>query len=504
MKNLSLIVFMMFFIGLANGQMAIKSISVFKNGTAFIQKSGNVKLQNGKFLWKEELPNAIYGTFWFASTNGKIQGISSSNDTLQVMREWVTFFDLLKANIGNEVEIATSEGWKKGVVLDAKGSANKGVILLKNGDEITLLKENNIKEVKLKSSMKTNYMVEEEWPTIELNFATKAKNAHLDVMYLSGGIRWTPMYKLLLTSDKEGVLNMRASVKNDGEDILNSNMNLVVGSPNMFTTSQITDLLDFGTQTIPLNTFKVSSMANKSSGFYEMDDAQNDTKNSTATSMEDLYLFNLKNITLKKGARAFYPLLETKVKVEHKYVCTLNNNVSVNNNYFTKYSASQIGGEVLHQLKMWNNSSNPFSSGTILINKNEKGNEVALATTVLDYTAMENCAYLTLSNAPDIEIKEEEIEVERTGKTKYWNKNKYIAIKVQSTVTIKSYKSKDVQMELKKLVYGTLENSDNPWKKTIFVNQYYVNGGTNVLWSFDLKAGEEKKIVYTYTVYIRG
>lgn len=492
------------FIGLS--QLKTKSITIFKNGTAFIHKSGNVSLEKGTYLWSNDLPQAIYGTFWFATSTGKIKGINSSKEKVVEEIEWSSFFDLLSANKGAKVEIIKADGAKvSGVIQEAKRASYEGTVIIKSSDQYILLKESNIKEVRMFEGMELKTSTETEKPVIRLDFESKSNTTNLEVMYLTGGFSWTPMYKLRLTKANEGILNLKASVVNDGEDIVNSDVDLVVGSPSMFTTTQLSDLLAFENETITVTRFK-SNFSNTSKGFYEFDDSEETggAENTTATSMEDLYLFSLKNITLKKGGRAFYPLLETKVKIEHKYVSSLNTNVSVNNTFYSKYETSQIGGEVFHQIKMWNHSSNPFSSGVILINSMENGKEQALATAKLDYTAIENCAYLTISNAPDIEIKEEEIEIERTNESKVWNKNRYIAVKVQGTITVKSYKSQDVQMEIKKLVYGKLENSDTPWKKTIFVNQYYVNSGNNVLWTFDLQAGKEKKIVYSYIVYIRS
>ena len=226
------------------------------------------------------------------------------------------------------------------------------------------------------------------------------------------------MYQLDLDEENSGKLSLKASIKNDAEKIENAQVNLVVGSPNFLTTSQLSDLISF--QINVFNNFNANNnmFANSASGFYESDSRKvsDGSDNVTASGIADLYLFKLDNFSMDKGERGFYPLFETKVKVEHKYVCNLNANAIVNNNnYIKKYESYSDVSQFNHQLKIWNNSSNPFTSGTLIINKSLNGVKQALATAKLDYTAIENCSYVTISNAPDLEIKEEETETERTS-----------------------------------------------------------------------------------------
>jgi hypothetical protein len=506
MKKVFFLVFSFLYIGLANAQLAVKSIAVFKNGTAFIHKSGTVKTENSTFKWDKDLPLALYGTFWFASPNGNIKSISSTTGKIESEEKWETFFELLKANKSKKATIFL-DGDKSisGTIQDVRGEREGNVILTTN-DDFHVIKSTKISAVKIEGGMNETFRKVETKAYININFTNTNALQKLETMYLSKGFNWTPMYRLVLNSETEGQLYLKASLVNNGESFINTNMKLMVGSPNMYTTSQLSDLLNFNTLR-SASTLR-TNFSNKSSGFYKRSDNNEGSfggnTTSIATGLEDLYFFDLKGVTLNKGDRAFYPLFNTKVKVEHKYVCNLNANTTVNNNYFRgKYGSENVGSTVNHQLKVWNKSKNPFSSGTILINKIVDEEQQALATAKLDYTAINNCAYVTLSNAPDIEIKEEEKEIERTNTSKFWNNQKYIAIKVQSTITIKSYKQKDVQMEVKRLIYGDFKESDTTWEKNEVINNYYLNTGNNVTWKFELEGGKEKKIVYTYMVYVR-
>lgn len=490
------------------GQLQAKYVTIFKNGTAFIQKSGTVKTENGTFKWTDNLPEAIYGTFWFSSPTGKIVSVKSKSDTVVKHTEWNSFFDLLQSNVGKTADLVLKEDRKvTGDIVSAKGHGADAIVILKTTTGYSLIKSYEISQVSIKGDL--NQMVENKnmQTTISINFKENKSTQNIQSTYLSKGFNWTPMYQLDLDDENSGTLALKASIKNDAEKIENAQVNLVVGSPNFLTTSQLSDLISFQFEVFNNFSRNENMFANSFSGFYEKSNSQSaaGSDDVTASGIADLYLFKLDNFSMDKGERAFYPLFETKVKVEHKYVCNLSpNGIVNNNNYINKYESYSDQSQFFHQLKIWNNSSNPFTSGTLIINKSLNGVKQALATAKLDYTARENCSYVSISNAPDIEIKEEETETDRTSTTKYWNKNKYVAIKVSSTITVHNYKSTKAHLEVKRLVYGELKSSDVDWKVKAIANHYYVNEGNDVTWELDVKPGEEKKITYSYIVYVKG
>lgn len=492
-----------------SAQLKAKHVTIFKNGTAFIQKTGKVVLEDGAYKWSDNLPEAIYGTFWFSSPTGTIVSVKSKADTIEKSRDWASFFDLIRANVGKGIELSMTNGKEiNGEIVGANGNGSDALILVKHTTGFEMVKNHLIEHASIKGEINQTITYKNVQTTISVKFKENKTNQDLEATYLSQGFNWTPMYQLELDGETSGMLSLKASIKNDAEKVENASLNLVVGSPNFLTTTQLSDLIS--SQFNVFNNFRSDNnlrFANSVSGFYETDDrkASNGNDNVTAAGLADLYLFTLKDFSMDKGERAFYPLFETAVKVEHKYVCNLNGNSVVNNNnYIKKYSAYSDVAQFNHQIKIWNNSSNPFTSGTLIINKNLDGVKQALATSKLDYTAIENCSYVTISNAPDIEIKEEEEETSKTGATKYWNKNKFVAINVSSTITVHNYKAKKAHLEINRMVFGNLKKCDIPWKIKSVGNHYYVNSGNNVTWEMDIEPGKEKTITYSYVVYVRG
>ena len=65
------------------------SISIFKDGTAFFIKSGQVSPTGSSYTMKENIPPALSGTFWITSPNNQIESLSGYVDTLQVAQRTV-------------------------------------------------------------------------------------------------------------------------------------------------------------------------------------------------------------------------------------------------------------------------------------------------------------------------------------------------------------------------------------------------------------------------------
>ncbi|MCB9262291.1 MAG: DUF4139 domain-containing protein [Flavobacteriales bacterium] len=495
-------------------QLKTNNITIFKNGTAFIQKSGTVKTPANTYRWAKEMPQAVYGTFWFASPTGTIQMISSKQDSVSTPTEWVSFFDLLMANEGKKAEVflknlenATTKSIE-GIIYETKKYVNGSVAVIKSGDKFHLIREDQIAWVAISGNLSTTYSETTTDNVISVKFKENKAEQKLDAMYLSTGFNWTPMYELKLLSETEAQIFLKASITNDAEKIENANMKLVVGSPSFYTTTQLSDLLGFAPYSPTFARFNNGSgFFNNSASFYDSDDSEagNMQVGSEAEGVEDLYFFDLKNISIDKGERMHIPIFHDKTRIEHKYVCDLTANNAVNAyNQIFKYENSTLGVQTYHQIKMWNETDNPLTSGLIMVTKKVGETEQALATSKLEYTAKKNCSYITISNAPDIEIKEEEKEIQRTDKTKTFNNARYVEIKVQSTITVKSYKSTTAHMEIKRNIFGQLDDSDTKWETSQNANYSSFNASNNVKWTIDLEPGKEKKIVYTYSVYVRG
>ena len=63
---------------LAQTGFTTKSLVFFKNGTGFVTKSGVDAPKNNAYIWRDNLPKALYGTFWFNAEGTDIPSIRAT------------------------------------------------------------------------------------------------------------------------------------------------------------------------------------------------------------------------------------------------------------------------------------------------------------------------------------------------------------------------------------------------------------------------------------------
>jgi hypothetical protein len=106
--------------------------------------------------------------------------------------------------------------------------------------------------------------------------------------------------------------------------------------------------------------------------------------------------------------------------------------------------------------------------------------------------------------SPDISIKDKDKETARVEKSRKSYNDYYDLVTVEGNIVIKNFKNKDVKINVKRTILGELKNSSVNWVFNKMPSSYYynINPSNEVSWDVSMKAGEEKEITYTYTVYV--
>ena len=86
--------------------METKSISIFKNGSAFFIKSGNLSTTNSNIRFTDSLPRALFGTYWMLSPTNDLKSVRSFKDKVKKQQETNTIAEMLNANIGKKVRFS--------------------------------------------------------------------------------------------------------------------------------------------------------------------------------------------------------------------------------------------------------------------------------------------------------------------------------------------------------------------------------------------------------------
>ena len=206
--------FLLLFISQASfGQKLLKtrSLSIFKDGSSFVQKSGKVSTTNGKYiLSNDQLPNALNGTFWVSSPNNRIASVVSFVDTATMQRlgEAQTQGDLLLANKGKMVKIFLSETVQYTGEIVAISTTDNGFgtpkvpILLQLKDEKGKYQIINVAQIlrvefDVAPLFASQQVIQKLRSNLNIRFNDAKSEEMLNMHYLQYGISWTPFYKLV-------------------------------------------------------------------------------------------------------------------------------------------------------------------------------------------------------------------------------------------------------------------------------------------------------------------
>ena len=210
------------------------------------------------------------------------------------------------------------------------------------------------------------------------------------------------------------------------------------------------------------------------------------------------HIYKIENESLKKNSRAHYNLLETEMEYRHVYVCDLLN-ISNETNIQNKKD-----NKVYHSLKFVNKTDNLFAEGPITIIDDTDKNYIPLAQSKMEYTPSQATGLLKITESLDIEItqSEEVIEVD-DALLRFWRVN-YQKARIKATIKLNNYKNEKIAVILRQVVFGDVDESPS-FKILEKKEKYYLpNAINNLEWNLELKANEEKEVVYEYEYYRYG
>jgi hypothetical protein len=519
---------------LAQEGLDIKSVSIFKDQTAFFVKKGTVPASSGSWsIYGDTIPKALSGTFWLASPSNDFQIVKTYEKTIKSEKKAVVqdFSSMLALNEGKSVTLHFRDTTFSGNVLLMQvkpkkkpdmPDLNAPLLALQTTEGKTLIFTQAMIYSLIRLEFDENpdyiydYVSSKKMPALQIDFKSKKGKQPLEMMYLSKGLAWKPDYKIDLIEENKARMSLRATVVNNAEDIKTDKLNLVAGVPNFRYATNISDLLNFLSISPTSNVSSFSNFAipqnirNESNLYGDFGGgASNITNNSNvnnlndATAMEDLYFYTLKDIILKKGERAIFDIFNIDVPVEHIYETVLSDN---NVSYSLQYSFINKTNPVIHTIKLTNNSTYTWTAASALVLKNDKNQNAPISQDKLGYTSQKDDISVKLTEAPDVSVKFLDKEINREVSKKSIKKGKYTyyhdLVTVETVVTIHNYKNKDIRLDLKRAITGELGKTDEKWQLAPRVQfGYTLNKKTDVCWEINLKAGAEKVITYSYSFY---
>lgn len=513
------------------------SISVFKNGLAFVQKEAKVKVKDKQAVLydlgttsdttvnlDDELEELKFGSLWFRSPGGALHSVSRFTSSVETSTPILNLTELLDLNAGKpatfffrDTHAANDPAIRKDpvqVVADT-WTLNGGFLMLSSAGKWRNAHLKDLEGVEFLAKPNLKRKTSKEEMGLHLQFNNNQSSQDIQMMYVRNGIYWVPTYHLDLVSGGKAKIRLVANLLNDVEDIEDCHMNFVAGVPNFkfrdIATPMGSDLsvaqfmqelaslrvaLTGQTPTNPMN---LNSAAFSNSISYNYSAQDNTVTQNTQRfivqsegGLEDgMFLYEKENVSLRKGGRALIDLFETTVPVSRIYRTELPGNT------ITTLNQNSTRGKVIQSFKLENTSGRPWTHGPVFVTDSRGKYIKPIANDKILFTPANMPAYVKAADANDILIYHEEHE--STGNIQGltgWKK-----LTMDASFSLTNLRNETVTVEVERILEGNPKQTTKGWKQKVLRKKLRKqNQMTQITWEVKLKPQETIKVKYDYTI----
>lgn len=514
------------------------AVAAFKNGLAFVVRQGEIPLSSGTGRIAP-IPEATLGSLWLSPTTpgSKIDEVVAYRYGIASQQPIPSIGAILQANPGKTVTITYQTKEYTGELVGLRNSAHASAeplqasplpispsredyVLLRMDKRLLAIPVAGISMATFPDDAVLRETTQRQGQALRFKVTGNSQSEKLTVGYLEHGIGWTPSYLVSLGGNKTAHITMQALVTNDAEDIRDADLYFVVGVPN-FAYSNILSpmslqqsLVDY-LQNEERDRKSFDSLSNALSGqMIALENAPRAAAISLTPSVsdmsgapeEDLFLYQRSNVSLEKGERATYNVFSGSVACEHLYSWEVKDpprvdaygNVISNNSYSA--DASQADS-VWHTIRLKNTTSFPWTSAPALVVSGDR----PISQDTLPYTPKGASSILRITVATDIRAAHEEREVTRQRDLTHRRGYSYDLVTVEGRLTVKNYKTTDVQLSIGETLRGKVESQSDQGKTVELAEGIESdNPNSRLTWEFTMKPGEQRVVTYRYNIWVRA
>lgn len=504
---------------------------LFKSGQAYLERE--VALAPETAAVRLRLPDGIHGTMWLGSGTHQLQRAVAAQAEEPVQQPVQALADVLRMAVGQTVtlEVAAGDGTatfdgrivsilEGPAVVPAGGIPVIGApaavaVDLTHGTQVIPLQR--ILGVTLPPAAQRSwtYTAAVKRPVLEVALAPAGRPGRLTLASMASGLSWAPSYVLELGPGGKARLTGKAVVVNDLEDLVETRLRLVVGFPhfqfagvrdpllpdvmlaqfrNMLAGAEA-DAPRLGVPGVMAQTLRAAELG------YAAEPISGPATPLEAEPSEDLYVYDLGAVSLRRGERAYLPLLSQEVEYAHRFDWELPDRVD-------RYDRFQPPEEVeaapvWHVLRLRNAAQAPWTTAPILVT----GDAGPVAQSRLDYTAAGAEASVRLTRAMDLvgqilEVRADSERAERQAVRLFGND--YERVRVKGTLELANHSRRAASMRVVKHFSGDLVNAEgDPKAQGEATGLGEVNASRVLTWEFELAAGATWKASFEYSVLLR-
>lgn len=525
----------------------IERIALFKNGLGYATATATLP-PNATTVRIGQLPVPAYGTFWVGYPQEvKLRNLTTAMETVDELVPVSSVDQLLRLNPGRKVVVHTAgatsgeQGVVAGLVqpfaappaapeppspyfMDFRRSperpyyygypapAQSGLVLVKTDNGVVALSPGAIQRADFEGGaplcVTTN---QQKRPAIRMELEAAAGGAKVSVAYLARGITWVPSYRIDLSAEKSARFSAQAQIINEMADLEDAHVDLVTGFPNI----QFAELPNPVAMSQSLADFLKSLAAGRAEGgdrghmmqqqaiMFNAAAYDNVPLPAYSTAVngqtaEDLFLYPLPRVSLKKGETATIPLFTTDMPYRHLYTWKIGDQLEGDTS--RPRGDGKSAEEIWHVCRLVNAAKMPLTTAVAEFVKD--GQFVGQDTCF--YTAAGAEASIRINRAMNVQAEQAEVEVERKRNAANFYGYGHDLVKLTGELKIRNRLDKAIDLEITKELSGeVLEKSGEAKDVQTARGLKQVNPKHVLTWMSALKAGEELKITYSYQLYVR-
>jgi hypothetical protein len=202
----------------------IVSVSMFKNGLARVEQEIQVP---GEGTYRLDMaPNPVHGTFWIKS-NCQVESALKTLDA-EMPRAGGGLQDDLT---GREVTLHLKDkGQPAGIsgTVEQTARSSAGFFVLKTATGSSYINPSEIAHIEVKGKEGAD---RERRPTLVLTVAKTDKKPAIVVSYLTHGLGWAPSYLVEIADGRNLTIEMSAALRNEFAKLEDAEIKLMTGSP---------------------------------------------------------------------------------------------------------------------------------------------------------------------------------------------------------------------------------------------------------------------------------
>jgi len=548
-------------------KMPIKEVTIFKDGHAFVLHEGQMPTDDKGNVILDYLPRPVMGTFWAYSADPsvKLSCVVAGRNIITLENTALNITELIKANIGKKIlfrdNYNTSVQYEATIIavpersteeLTKTGIPGSDMLLPQQGNIILLDVAGSVKAVGLDQIRDITFLEEPNLTTSRKDFRNtmtlkldwgngkKTPKADVGMVYLQKGIRWIPNYKVEIDGKGKAVIKLQATIINELADVENVKAHLVIGVPS-FAFKDTADPISLG-QTVSQLSQYFQESAQTGYAFYngimsQVADGRSYRENARQPASaetvdlgpevagseknEDLFVFTVENITLKKGQRMIIPVTEYNVTYSDIYKLDLSYAPPLEARQHFDSSQQQELAKLLHApkakhyLRLNNKSDYPLTTAPALILRNGK----IISQAMMTYTSINGICDLEMSTAIDIKVKLSEKQIKFTPNNLDLNGHSYTRIDMSGKLELTNYKKEGIKIEVKRYLLGNMDeaNNDGQLEQFGFIYEgwidelptwwnwyswpwwwYHVNSLGRINWELDLNPEQKIELEYSW------